>query len=191
MNPGLIQPYEPWAHSTVWTLGSFNGFSERLVAPVTRALSHIDTNAQVSPKRCGHTKGKSVVSREEAVLRIKAACDAEAVRDEQEMELFCNSIPGYKMANLIEGGLTPLLSQSRLGEIGYCLAAYPITLLSAALKGMTSSLKAIKDGGDPNDLRDRSKNPILTFEEVKDIVGFTSFYQEEVKYAPAGTSTDK
>jgi 2-methylisocitrate lyase-like PEP mutase family enzyme len=34
---------------------------------------------QVSPKRCGHTRGKSVVDRDEALLRIKAATDA---RDE-------------------------------------------------------------------------------------------------------------
>jgi len=34
---------------------------------------------QVAPKRCGHTKGKSVVSRAEAVERIRAAVDA---RDE-------------------------------------------------------------------------------------------------------------
>ena len=31
---------------------------------------------QVAPKRCGHTKGKSVVSRAEAVERIRAAVDA-------------------------------------------------------------------------------------------------------------------
>ncbi|KAG8466547.1 hypothetical protein KFE25_007926 [Diacronema lutheri] len=34
---------------------------------------------QVSPKRCGHTEGKAVVSRAEALLRVRAACDA---RDE-------------------------------------------------------------------------------------------------------------
>ena len=34
---------------------------------------------QVAPKRCGHTKGTSVVSRAEALARVKAACDA---RDE-------------------------------------------------------------------------------------------------------------
>jgi 2-methylisocitrate lyase-like PEP mutase family enzyme len=34
---------------------------------------------QVSPKRCGHTKGKSVVPRAEALARVKAAVDA---RDE-------------------------------------------------------------------------------------------------------------
>ena len=31
---------------------------------------------QVAPKRCGHTRGKQVVSREEAVTRIRAAVDA-------------------------------------------------------------------------------------------------------------------
>ena len=34
---------------------------------------------QVAPKRCGHTKGKDVVGRAEAVQRVRAACDA---RDE-------------------------------------------------------------------------------------------------------------
>lgn len=31
---------------------------------------------QIAPKRCGHTKGKSVVGREEAYSRVRAACDA-------------------------------------------------------------------------------------------------------------------
>ena len=31
---------------------------------------------QVSPKRCGHVAGKSVVGFDEAVQRVKAACDA-------------------------------------------------------------------------------------------------------------------
>lgn len=31
---------------------------------------------QIAPKRCGHTQGKSVVSREEAAMRIQAAVDA-------------------------------------------------------------------------------------------------------------------
>jgi len=31
---------------------------------------------QVSPKRCGHVAGKSVIPFDEAVQRVKAACDA-------------------------------------------------------------------------------------------------------------------
>lgn len=34
---------------------------------------------QVAPKRCGHTKGKTVVGREEAYSRVRAACDARYV----------------------------------------------------------------------------------------------------------------
>ena len=31
---------------------------------------------QIAPKRCGHTKGKTIVSRDEAAMRIQAAVDA-------------------------------------------------------------------------------------------------------------------
>lgn len=31
---------------------------------------------QIAPKRCGHTRGKSVVGKEEAYSRVRAACDA-------------------------------------------------------------------------------------------------------------------
>jgi 2-methylisocitrate lyase-like PEP mutase family enzyme len=36
---------------------------------------------QVSPKKCGHTRGKDVVSRDEARLKIRAAVDAKADAD--------------------------------------------------------------------------------------------------------------
>ena len=36
---------------------------------------------QVSPKKCGHTRGKQVISREEARMKIRAAADAKADAD--------------------------------------------------------------------------------------------------------------
>jgi 2-methylisocitrate lyase-like PEP mutase family enzyme len=36
---------------------------------------------QVSPKKCGHTKGKQVISREEARMKIRAAVEARADAD--------------------------------------------------------------------------------------------------------------
>jgi hypothetical protein len=54
--------------------------AKRTVAGYAQAgLAGIMIEDQVSPKKCGHTKGKSVVSRDEAVMRVRAACDA---RDE-------------------------------------------------------------------------------------------------------------
>ncbi len=39
-------------------------------------LACIMLEDQISPKRCGHTRGKSIVSRDEAAMRIQAAVDA-------------------------------------------------------------------------------------------------------------------
>ena len=35
---------------------------------------------QLQPKRCGHTKGKDVISRDEAVARIQSAIDARCIQ---------------------------------------------------------------------------------------------------------------
>lgn len=39
-------------------------------------LACIMLEDQIAPKRCGHTKGKTIVSRDEAAMRIQAAVDA-------------------------------------------------------------------------------------------------------------------
>ncbi|MDB5875056.1 MAG: carboxyvinyl-carboxyphosphonate phosphorylmutase [Ramlibacter sp.] len=49
----------------------------RTVQELARAgVAAITIEDQVSPKRCGHTRGKQVVSREEASMKIRAAVEA-------------------------------------------------------------------------------------------------------------------
>lgn len=175
---------------------------------------------QVAPKRCGHTKGKLVVDRAEAVSRIKAAADArdeghdililartdarhghgldealwraEAFRDagadilfveapqsEAEMERIVSRVGGIHMANLVEGGATPLLPPARLAEMGFRIAAYPLTLLSAAMKTMQDTLAAMARG-EPHPTAS-----LLPFEELKRCVGFEDYYAAEQRYAGA------
>ena len=172
---------------------------------------------QVAPKRCGHTQGKEVVSRDEALARIRAAVDTrdagsdilvmartdaratlgldeaiargrafadlgadivfvEAPRSEEEMERVCSEIPGPKMANLVEQGDTPLLPPARLEELGYAIAAYPLTLLSAAMNAMIESLDSFKRGEHPSKL--------LGFRELREIVGFDDYDAEASRYRP-------
>ena len=53
---------------------------KRTVFGYARAgMAGIMIEDQVAPKRCGHVAGKSVVSFDEAVARVKAACDARYV----------------------------------------------------------------------------------------------------------------
>jgi 2-methylisocitrate lyase-like PEP mutase family enzyme len=54
----------------------------RTVQAYARAgVAGIQIEDQVSPKKCGHTKGKLVVPLDEMLGKIRAACDARAERD--------------------------------------------------------------------------------------------------------------
>jgi len=170
---------------------------------------------QVAPKRCGHTRGKSVVAREEAEMRIRAAVDArdegadilimartdaraslgleeamdrckafrdlgaditflEAPESEQEMQRYCSEVSGAKMANLIENGKTPILPYAQLEVMGYDIAVYPLSLLSASIKAMQETLASIKTGDEPQN--------VLHFEALQAAVGFPEYYAGEEKY---------
>lgn len=170
---------------------------------------------QLSPKRCGHTPGKDVVSREEAFDRIRASVDAreekdilimartdanhthgikeaieraqifyelgsdilfvEAPKTEDEMRLICQEVPGCKIANIVEGGLTPNLSMKELEDIGYNMAVYPLTALSSAMKAMVDSLNKLKTDDD------RSSN-LMSFTELRKRVGFDDYYEVSSRY---------
>jgi len=170
---------------------------------------------QIAPKRCGHTEGKSVVGRDEALTRVRAAVDArnagadilimartdarailgldeaisrcqafralgaditflEAPVSEEEMRRYCVEVDGPKMANLIEGGKTPLLPPSRLEQLGYTIAVYPLTLLNVSIAAMRGALASLKRGEAPA--------AIMNFEELKQVVGFPEYYAEEARY---------
>ena len=169
---------------------------------------------QVAPKRCGHTEGKTVVGRDEALMRIRAAVDArdagedilimartdarvdnldeaiarcrlfreigaditflEAPTNESEMRRYCAEVDGPKMANLIEGGRTPLLPPARLEQIGYAIAVYPLTLLNVSIQAMRSALASMRNGERPP--------AAMEFDELKKAVGFPEYYADEVRY---------
>ncbi|MCD7463460.1 hypothetical protein HAX54_050621 [Datura stramonium] len=176
---------------------------------------------QVSPKACGHTRGRKVVSREEAIMRIKAAVDArkesgsdivivartdarqavsfeealwraraladagadvlfiDALASKEEMKAFCDVYPLVpKLANMLEGGgKTPIYTPIELEELGYKLVAYPLSLLGVSISAMQDALSAIKGGRMP------SPGSMPSFEELKEILGFNTYYEEEKRYA--------
>ncbi len=169
---------------------------------------------QVAPKRCGHTEGKSVVGRDEALMRIRAAVDArnagddilimartdarivsleeaiarcrlfrevgaditflEAPASEAEMQRYCDDVDGPKMANMIEGGKTPVLPPDRLAALGYKIAVYPLTLLNASVVAMRLALDSLIRGERPR--------AVMEFAELKEAVGFDDYYAEEARY---------
>ena len=191
---------------------------KRTVAGYARAgFAAIMLEDQVAPKRCGHTEGKSVVARDEALTRIRAAVDArnegadilimartdargvvsldeaigrcqafralgaditflEAPLGIAEMRRYCTEVDGPKMANLIEGGKTPLLPHAELEAIGYKIAVYPLTMLNVSIVAMRAALKQLQRG---------EATAAMTFEDLKGAVGFPEYYAEEARYKSA------
>jgi 2-methylisocitrate lyase-like PEP mutase family enzyme len=92
------------------------------------------------------------------------------------MQEYCDRVPGPKLANMLEYGNTPVLKPEELKKMGYTMAAYPLTLLSASIKAMQQSLELIKNGEPTDDM-------ILPFSEAKDAVGFTNYAEEERRYS--------
>ncbi|XP_058102331.1 uncharacterized protein LOC131246335 isoform X2 [Magnolia sinica] len=175
---------------------------------------------QISPKACGHTQGRKVVSREEAVMRIKAAIDArkesgsdiviiarsdsrqavsleeslwrarafadagadvlfiDALASKEEMKAFCEISPLLpKMANMLEGGgKTPIFNPIELEEIGFKIVSYPLSLIGVSIRAMQDALTAIKGGRLP------PPGNLPSFEEIKEILGFNAYYEEEKRY---------
>jgi 2-methylisocitrate lyase-like PEP mutase family enzyme len=174
---------------------------------------------QLAPKRCGHTRGKDVVSRGEALARIRAAVDArdegagililartdaaavhgleeaidrakafrdvgadilfvEAPRSEAELERVARALEGTPlMANLVEGGDTPLLPPARLEALGFRIAAYPLTLLAAAVRALEGALATMRAGGHP------AEDERVSFAALRELVGFPAYDEAAKRYA--------
>jgi len=98
----------------------------------------------------------------------------EAPQSADEMQRFCEEIPGPKLANMLEQGATPILPPAELEAMGYTIAAYPLTLLLASQRAMEAALAALKDGHEPQGL--------ATFEELKDAAGFPEYFKAEQDY---------
>ncbi len=91
----------------------------------------------------------------------------EAPQNEAEMREYCASVPGPKMANLLEQGRTPMLAPADLQEMGYKIGVYPLTLLNAAIGAMQRALACLKQGQPVPDLMD--------FDQLRRIVGFNDY----------------
>ena len=124
-----------------------------------------------------------VMSMDEAIARCqefrRIGADItflEAPKSKAEMREYCTLVDGPKMANMLEGGSTPILQHAELEELGFALAVRPITLLSSAIKAMKSALEDLK--------ADVATAPRLlpSFSELKTVVGFDEYFEEEKPY---------
>lgn len=151
-----------------------------------RGASAVQLEDQVTPKRCGHLRDKTLISTAEMVGKIHAALDARRSRD---MLLIARTdavgVEGFEraldraeayvaagadvifieapasrehlakigaqfrgrapvLANMVEGGKTPILPAAELEALGFAIAIFPggtVRALAHALQGYYASLR--------------------------------------------------
>src|SRR5438445_391327 len=122
---------------------------------------------------------------EDAIKRClkykEAGADAlfiEAPRSGEELRTIAKELPPPLVANMLEGGVTPLLTKDELEKIGLQLIVCPLTALYASTKAMQELFNLIKTKGTTRDALDR----LLPFKQFHDIIGLDDYYKLDEKY---------
>lgn len=104
---------------------------------------------------------------EEAVRRAKAYHAAgadvifvEAPRTREQM-VEIGKLPGWQVANIVEGGHTPITSISDLRDMGFNLVLYANLVLRSSVMAIQKNLAHLKEHGDSSAILDR----LITMEE--------------------------
>ena len=101
----------------------------------------------------------------------------EALESEAEMREACRRLHKPSMANMADGGLTPIRSSSSLKEIGYKMAIFPATTGLAAARAAEIALSALKTEGTSASL------DLFSFQDFNSLIGFEEVWKFERKWA--------
>ena len=111
----------------------------------------------------------------------------EALESEAEMREACKRINKPMMANMADGGKTPIRSKAELADIGYKLAIFPSATGLAAAAAAEIALNVLKTEG-------TSKSPnskLFSFAEFNSLIGFEEVWAFERRWARDGEQSTK
>lgn len=101
----------------------------------------------------------------------------EALESEEEMRKACETFGKPLMANMANGGSTPIPNASVLDEIGYGYAIYPSLTSLAAATAMEKALIDLKENG----VGDTEE--LFNFKEFCSLIGFEDVWEFDRKWA--------
>jgi 2,3-dimethylmalate lyase len=116
---------------------------------------------------------------DEAIERVTAAreagADASFIEAPPSLDLLAEigrRAPRPMVANMLEGGKTPVLPLKQLDQMGFQLILYPLTALFAAARAIESFYKKLRADGTTLGKEDR----LMTFAEFNALIGVDEKY---------------
>ncbi|RMH05191.1 MAG: oxaloacetate decarboxylase [Nitrospirae bacterium] len=131
------------------------------------------------------TDARQVNGLDDAIARCmrykEAGADAlfvEAPRSRDELAAIAKALPPPLVANMLEGGVTPLLTKAELAELGFQLIVCPLTALYAAAKAMHAMFVHLRETGTTRDAVDQ----LIAFQDFHQIIELERHYALDERY---------
>ncbi|WP_254546759.1 isocitrate lyase/PEP mutase family protein [Halomarina pelagica] len=155
---------------------------EEMVRKLRAAVDARDDLAIVA-----RTDAAAVTGLDDAIDRARAYADAgadvlfvEAPESRADLERVGDELGDVPLlANMVEGGRTPLVHADELSSMGFDVALYPTTGQKAAAKALREVYGEIFERGTQVGVLDR----LVTWEERNEITGLASIRELEARYA--------
>lgn len=132
------------------------------------------------------TDARAALGVDEAMRRLEAYAGAgadilffEAPQSEEEMRKACAAFDQPMLANMADGGKTPILPAKVLEEIGFALAIYPSLTSLAAAAAMERALSNLKSTG----ISQTAEVPLFDFNEFCGLIGFQEVWDFDKRWA--------
>jgi 2-methylisocitrate lyase-like PEP mutase family enzyme len=133
------------------------------------------------------TDARTSLGLNEAIRRARAYAEAgadmlfvEAPETEDEMATIGRELGDKPLiANMVEGGRTPMLTSASLAEIGYALAIFPVAGLLSAAAALEAVSRQIRETGSSLG----SPAPLYPFAEMNRLMGFEEVWAFDKAHA--------
>jgi 2-methylisocitrate lyase-like PEP mutase family enzyme len=103
----------------------------------------------------------------------------EALTSEDEMRLACARVDAPMMANMSNGGLTPMRTAAEMADIGFAMAIFPAMTSLIAASAMETALRRMKAEG----TGEPAGMPIFDFKQFCSLIGFEEVWAFEREWA--------
>jgi 2-methylisocitrate lyase-like PEP mutase family enzyme len=161
----------------------------RLVIPtedmVLKIRVAVDTRDDPNFLIIARTDARTAHGLDEALRRADAYAEAgadilfvESPESEEEMETICRRVDLPLVANMVEGGRTPILDATRLKELGYRIAIYPATGFLATAAALDDAYGALRRDGSSLNVN----VPLYDFDAMSRLLGFEAVWEFDRKY---------
>ena len=161
----------------------------RRVVPVETMAAKIrvavESRSDRNLKVIARTDARTTLGLDEALRRAEAYLEAgadilfvESPESIDEMQRIGRAFDVPLIANMVEGGRTPVLTAKELEEIGYRIAIFPVLGFLAAGAAMDSAYRSLREHGSSTEV----SVPLYPFRQFGEMMGFTWVDEFDAKY---------